>query len=87
MKYRSKQVIVEAIQFDGYNHDEIKKFSEGKVGSAKPYKPNYVQLEVHTLEGIMDINISDYVIKGLEGEFYPCKESIFLKKYEPVDEE
>jgi len=86
MKYRSKVVDIEAIQFDGYNHDEIKNFSEGKVVSAKAWKPNYCQLEVHTLEGIMDINISDYVIKGLEGEFYPCKESIFIKKYEPVGE-
>lgn len=85
MKYRKKPIEVEAIQFDGYNHDEIKSWSNGKVVSAKAWKPNYCQLEVHTLEGVMDINIGYFVIKGIEGEFYPCKESIFLKTYEAVE--
>lgn len=85
MKYRKKQIEIEAIQFDGYNHDEIKEWSKGKVVSAKAWKPNYCQLEVHTLEGVMDVNISDFVIKGIEGEFYPCKESVFIKTYEAVE--
>ena len=85
MKYRKKPIEIEAIQFDGYNHDEIKEWSNGKVVSAKPWKPNYGWLEVTTLEGVMDINVGDFVIKGIEGEFYPCKESIFFKTYEAVE--
>lgn len=85
MKYRKKPIEVEAMKFDGYNHDEIKAWSSGKVVSAKAWKTNYCQLEVHTLEGVMDVNIGDFVIKGIEGEFYPCKESIFIATYEEVE--
>lgn len=85
MKYRKKPIEIEAIQFTGYNHDQIKEWSNGKVVSAKAWKPNYCQLEVHTLEGVMDVNISDFVIKGIEGEFYPCKQSIFIATYEAVE--
>lgn len=85
MKYRKKPIEIEAIQFNGYNQDEIKEWSNGKVVSAKPWKQNYCVMEVSTLEGIMDVGESDYVIKGIEGEFYPCKESIFIKTYEAVE--
>lgn len=85
MKYRKKQIEIEAIQFTGYNHDEIKSWSNGKVVSAKAWKPNYCQLEVHTLEGVMDVNIGDFVIKGIKGEFYPCKHDIFIATYEAVE--
>lgn len=39
---------------------------------------------IHTLEGEMDVVIPCYVIRGMEGQFYPCKEAVFQATYEPV---
>jgi hypothetical protein len=54
----------------------------------KPVKIRAVKLEcpvmIKTLEGVMVGNTGDYLIEGLEGEFYPCKPEIFLKTYEKV---
>lgn len=44
-------------------------------------------LKIITLEGTMTANIGDYIIKGVSGEFYPCKPDIFHKTYEKVEEE
>ena len=43
-------------------------------------------LVIHTLEGDMETSIGDYIIKGVNGEFYPCKPDIFAKTYEEVTE-
>ena len=43
-------------------------------------------LVIHTLEGDMEASIGDYIIKGVNGEFYPCKPNIFTKTYEEVTE-
>lgn len=85
--YRKKPVVIEAIQFDGYNHDEIREWSGGKVLSAKPWKDNYSTLVVSTLEGDMDADIYSWIIKGVKGEFYPCRPDIFEQTYEPAEEE
>jgi hypothetical protein len=45
------------------------------------------RIHIHTLEGAMSFSHGDWIIKGVEGEFYPCKESIFAKTYEPVGED
>ena len=81
VKYRKRPVEIEAIQFTGYNYKDIKDF----VG--KSYKLNSVDASVyiHTLEGDMRVLPTDYVIKGVKGEFYPCKADIFLETYERVD--
>ena len=42
------------------------------------------QLRIKTLEGVMDARIGDYIIKGVNGECYPCKPDIFEKTYEEV---
>lgn len=44
------------------------------------------KIEIKTLEGTMTANIGDYIIKGVNGEFYPCKPDIFDKTYEEVKE-
>lgn len=41
-------------------------------------------IAIHTLEGVMMANINDYIIKGIEGEIYPCNPIIFHKTYEPI---
>ena len=87
MKYRTKPVIVEAIRFNGYNHDKIKAWSNGAVVSAKPWKPNYVMMEIKTPEGVFDVNEGDWVIKGWVDQYYTCDHEIFIHRYEPVGDE
>lgn len=81
MKYKKKPVTVEAIKFDGYNFNDIEQFSKGKAF--------YNLLEgfcIDTMEGEMLVREGDYIIKGVEGEFYLCKPDIFHKTYEEVEE-
>lgn len=86
MKYRKKPTVVEAIQFDGHNHEELRKWSGGKVVSAKPWKENYGTLEVKTPEGVEDAGVFWWIVKGVNGEFYPCKPDIFEQTYEKVED-
>ena len=86
-KYRKKPVVVEVIQYTGENDDEIIEFvGEGNIG----YQNNLIYgnpvsvLHIKTLEGYMMVSCDDYVIKGIQGEFYPCKPDIFKQTYEEV---
>ncbi len=85
MKARKKPVEVEVIQYDGKNHHKIKAF----VGHAlhiqqEHYASDEVELHIETLEGQMKVIVNDYIIKGVNGEFYPCKPDIFEKTYEII---
>ena len=94
-KYRKKPVIIEAMQFNGTNAYDIKQF----VGDSFTYYindcawqvgkgiPHIVNPTIHTLEGDMEVSKGDYIIKGVNGEFYPCKPDIFDKTYEKVEDE
>lgn len=89
MKYRKKPVIIEAIQFED-NSDRIIEIHEF-MGS-DTIRVNYEDkdnpyLKIETLEGIMKASVGDYIIKGVNGEFYPCKPDIFEKTYERVIDE
>lgn len=81
-RYRKKPVIIEALQWTGDNTPEIKMF----CGEKAIFVDNNGKLElrIKTLEGMHIATIGDYIIKGIEGEFYPCKESIFKKTYELI---
>ena len=89
MKYRKKPVVVEAIQWTGKNLQELKNF----VGDSLEYDvmdaawevgkgPVIVNVRIQTLEGIHHASVGDFIIKGIRGEFYPCKPDIFAKTYE-----
>lgn len=82
MKYRKKPVVIEAIQYagTGESFEEIDEFMNGKL---YVIEDNAV---IVTLEGNMVVSVGDFVIKGVNGEFYPCKPDIFEKTYESVDE-
>ena len=91
MKYRKKPVEIEAIQWTGLNLEEIKAFvgesliydiidTAWEVGKGRPH----VLMKIKSLEGDMTASEGDYIIKGLRGEFYPCKPDIFKKTYEVV---
>jgi len=75
-KYRKKPVEVEAVQYTGDNFQDLAEF----VG--KDLVVGVSGIYIRTLEGDMLISIGDYVIRGVNGEFYPCKPDIFEKTYE-----
>jgi hypothetical protein len=80
MKYRKKPVVIEAIQFNGENQDDVAEFMGEMI------RTNFFpDILIETLEGTMKANIGDYIIKGVKGEFYPCKPDIFEMTYEPVN--
>jgi len=87
-KYRKKPVIIEAVRYDGTNGADIIKWSEGKIAeysciTPDDYTPSHY-LSIKTLEGIMTGIIGEWIIKGVKGEFYPCKPDIFEATYELV---
>lgn len=82
MKFRKKPVVIEAVRYRTIRH-EVDRFCPSLVwqiegGFEIPY--------IDTLEGRMRVNSGDWIIKGLRGEFYPCKPDIFAATYEPVTE-
>ena len=80
MKYRKKPVVIEAIRFKGKKHsNELVMF----VGHYLVDKNDEFYIE--TLEGEMHVAQGDFVIKGIKGEFYPCKPDIFEATYERVE--
>ena len=91
MKYRKKPVVIEAIQWTGLNSEEIKEFAgesltydiiddAWELGKGRPH----VFMKIKTLEGDMKVSKKDFIIKGVNGEVYPCKPDIFEKTYEEV---
>ena len=92
-RYRTKPCEIEAIQWVHDNTKEVIEFCEGNAeyfindAAWQVHKAPPVEgLKIHTLEGDIYASINDYIIKGLKGEFYPCKPDIFEKKYEFVKE-
>ena len=87
MKYRKKPIVVEAIQWNGKNIEEVKNFAGKPLSYNIIYQFDHItryEVQIKTLEGNMRVCEGDYIIKGVEGEFYPCKPSIFEKTYEMV---
>ena len=83
MKFRKKPVVIEAVQWTGRNVEEIGKFLKGPVMG----RGNDSTISICTLEGEMIAQPGDWIIKGVKGEFYPCKPDIFAATYEPVDDD
>ena len=85
-KYRKKPVVIEAIQWTGKNIDEIAQFTNGYADFRTEKGDPEVDLLIRTLEGVMYASYGDYIIRGIDGEYYPCKPEIFKKTYEYVSE-
>lgn len=84
-KYRKLPVVIEAIEFSRDNLAEVLEFTNNTAKYIAERCPNgKIQLIIPTLEGDHIANIGDYIIKGIHGEFYPCKPDIFKKTYEEV---
>ena len=91
MKFRKKTVEIDAVQLTGdmvASHlfdkgklpDGVRLRSASSVSETR--KVNNFTGAIDTLEGVMDVKIGDWIIKGVKGEFYPCKPDIFAEKYE-----
>lgn len=81
VKFRKKPIEVEAIQFQDNKEsfDEIRRW----VGDKFYYDyQNYPRVFISTLEGEMGVTGGDWIIRGVKGEFYPCKPDIFEAAYE-----
>ena len=78
--YRKKPVVIEAVQWTGTNLSEIQAF----------YRPDGIlvgdKIIIETLEGPLTADKGDWIIKGIKGEFYPCKPDVFALTYEPATE-
>jgi hypothetical protein len=93
MKYRKKPIVIEAIQWNGNNESEICNFVGSQLNIFRPpshmewdiFIPNdAVVIVIPTLEGDMHAQRFDWIVKGVKGEFYPCKPDIFEQTYEPA---
>ena len=90
MKYRKQPVVIEAVQFNGTtNWDEAPEWlveatqkPSNEINSLFVYPPNAL---IGTLEGPMTAAPGDYIIRGVKGEIYSCREDIFLATYEAAE--
>jgi len=91
-KYRKKPVEIEALQWTGENRDEIVEFCKDLVTNYPESsnigfghdRDDISSFYIKTLEGIHEAKPGDWIIKGVKGEFYPCKSDIFEMTYELV---
>ena len=81
MKYRKKPIVIDAIQWTGTNYSHISAFL-----GYQPEARSDRALIIHTLECDITPSLDDWIIRGVKGEFYPCKPDIFAATYEPADE-
>jgi hypothetical protein len=86
-KYRKKPVVIEAVEWTGANTLITETFMNECEETYIDYnKKQLGQIVIPTLEGEMRADAGDFIIKGVNGEFYPCKPDIFHKTYEKVEE-
>ena len=81
MKFRKKPVVIDAVQWLGHNFIEIDSF----ITVEHETYPSKGEVYIPTLEGVMKADKGDWIIRGVNGEFYPCKPDIFDKTYEVAE--
>jgi len=90
-KYRKKPIVIEASKWSGRTDDPALQWLSTHKDAPhhmgwSPGDGNLFELVINTPEGAMTVEIGDWIIKGIEGEFYPCKPDIFQKTYDEVKE-
>lgn len=87
-KFRKKPLVVEAVQWTGSNYDEIMEFAGGGSGNIVDQRGRH--LVIHTREGKMTADVSDWVVKEpnptADRKFYPVKDEIFKTIYDRIPE-
>ena len=84
-KFVKKPVVVQAVEYNGANKKEIEAFVGKILDTVFTELKEPLELKIPTLEGDMKASKGDYIIKGIKGEFYPCKPDIFKKSYDIVE--
>ncbi len=84
MRFRKKPVVIEAEHFTGENKDKVFNFVRCNTQADFNEEGDPI-LKIQTLEGVMIAALGDWIIKGIKGEFYPCKPDIFEATYEKED--
>ena len=79
MRVRKKPVEVEAMKLNNENIEEVAQWANALIMTRGDNLQKF--LNILTLEGTVSAQIGDWVIKGVHGEFYPCKHDIFMKTY------
>lgn len=86
-QFRKRPVVIEAVKYDWDDaskcRDEAQDDIADFMGSNISVVGDFV--EIPTLEGVMQASKGDWIIKGVKGEFYPCRPDIFEMTYEPVE--
>ena len=88
MKARKKPVVVEAWEFTEKaldSNDSWVRLYRNELHLTSQYAGEVLYIEIDTLEGTMIADLGDFIIKGVQGEFYPCKPDIFEKTYEVIE--
>ena len=83
MKYRKKPVVIDAMQYTGKNKQEMLEFAKN---NAWPETCSSAIIITTIDRNNARIDIGDWLLKGVKGEFYPCKPDIFELTYEAVNE-
>ena len=84
-KFRKKPIVIEAVKFNSNDLSEMLNAWGPDFGRAVVEQEAESHLVIHTLEGNMVAMWGDYIIKGIKGEFYPCKPDIFEASYEGAE--
>jgi hypothetical protein len=79
MKFRKRPVVIEAVQLTPLSLDAVEAFVGGDL------EVRAGEVVIATLEGAMHASPGDWIIRGVQGEFYPCKPDIFAATYEPAE--
>ena len=86
-KFRKKPVVIEAERLTASSWSRVADWCGGQfVGNRDGETFSCLGLNIETLEGVMFAEIGDWILKGVKGEFYPCKPDIFEATYEPVND-
>ena len=81
MKFRKKPVEIEAMEFTNETKDQVYNFVTCNKSASFDGGTSHPTLKIQTLEGVMTARVGDWIIKGVNGEFYPCKPDIFEQTY------
>jgi hypothetical protein len=85
IQYRKKPVIIEAVCYTGSSacREDIRNWMQtGDYAQTQMVDTGFTSMFIETLEGVHEAKPGDYIIKGIKGEFYPCKPDIFEATYE-----
>ena len=83
---KKKPVVIQAVQWNGYNTDEIIAFTKDKARFITADSGDIPVLFIKTLEGDMRAPEGSWIIRGPMGEYYPCRREVFEETYEPMEE-